>query len=296
MNSPTMGPGCLEHLESLKNFFLTSPRKSRFASFYRRLLVLRYNLMISPDANVIEIGCGMGELLNGIQAARKIGLDLSPDQIARGKERFPHLDLRTGSGETGMVPEGPFDVIILSDVLNYAADVEVLLRRLHASSHRGTRLLINVYNTLWRPLLGSARRLGLAAAQPASNWLSRKDVVNLCRLADWEVFKTFGAILIPLSLGPLGTFVNRCVAPFFGWLCLSIFLIARRSSLPRREPDVVSVVIPARNEAGSIEQAIKRVPRLGKETELIFVEGHSKDNTWNVIKALPDNFRPRTDC
>jgi hypothetical protein len=290
MNTPTMAPGCLEHLESLKQFFLAQPRKSRFASFYRKLLVHRYNLLIPRNANVIEIGCGMGELLNGLHAPRKIGIDLSPDQVARGKEQFPHLDLRTGAGETAVLPEGPFDVIILSDVLNYAADVEVLLRRLHGSSHRGTRLFINVYNTLWRPLLSSARRLGLAAQQPASNWLSREDVINLCRLADWEVFKSFGAILIPLPLGPLTSFVNRFIAPFLGWFCVSIFLIARRSSLPRREPGVVSVVIPARNEAGNIAQAIKRVPQLGRETELIFIEGHSKDNTWEVISALPDTF------
>jgi hypothetical protein len=198
--------------------------------------------------------------------------------------------LRTGSGETAVLPEGPFDVIVLSDVLNYAADVEVLLRRLHASSHRGTRLLINVYNTLWRPVLGSARRLGLAAEQPASNWLSRQDVINLCWLADWEVFKSFGDILIPLPLGPLSAFINRWIAPLSVWLCLSIFFIARRSGLLRREPDVVSVIIPARNEAGSIARAIQRVPQLGRETELIFIEGHSKDNTWDVIAALPDIF------
>jgi hypothetical protein len=285
-----MAPGCFEHLESLKNFFVAPPRKSHFASFYRKLLAHRYNLLIPSDASVIEIGCGMGELLNGLHASRKMGIDLSPEQIARGKERFPHLDLRTGSGETAVLPDGPFDFIILSDVLNYAADVEVLLRRLHASSYRGTRLLINVYNTLWRPLLGLVRRLGLAADQPASNWLSRQDVINLCWLADWEVFKWFGAVLIPLPFGPVSTFVNRWLAPLFSWLCLSIFLVARRSGLPRREPDAVSVIIPARNEAGSIAQAIERVPQLARKTELIFVEGHSKDNTWEVISALPDQF------
>lgn len=285
-----MAPGCCEHLESLKEFYRPAPRKSRFSSFYRKLLAHRYNLVIRPDASVIEIGCGTGELLNGLHAARKIGIDISPEQIARGKERFPHLDLRTGSGETVELPEGPFDVIILSDVLNYAADVEVLLRHLHTCSDRDTRLLINVYNTLWRPLLGLARRFGLAAEQPASNWLSRRDVINLCWLADWDVFKWFGAILVPLPLGPLSAFVNRWIAPLFGWLCLSIFLIARRSGLPRKEPDVVSVIVPARNEAGSITQAIERVPRLGRETELIFIEGHSKDKTWDVIAALPENF------
>jgi 2-polyprenyl-3-methyl-5-hydroxy-6-metoxy-1,4-benzoquinol methylase len=91
----------------------------------------------SPGCQRIEIGCGTGELLNGLHAARKMGLDVSLEQIARGKEQFPHLDLRTGPGETAVLPGGPFDVIILSDVLNYAADVEVLLRHLHTCSHRG---------------------------------------------------------------------------------------------------------------------------------------------------------------
>jgi SAM-dependent methyltransferase len=241
MNTFTMAPGCLEHLESIKEFFVTPPRASGFASVYRRLLAHRYNLLIRPDASVIEIGCGMGELLNYLDAKRKIGLDLSPEQIARGKDQFPHLDLRVGAGETAILPEGPFDVIILSDVLNYAADVEVLLRRLHALSHQGTRLLINVYNTIWRPLLGCARRLGWAAEQPASNWLSKQDVINLCSLADWGVFKSFGAILVPLPLGPVSGILNRWIAPLVEWLCLSTFLIGRRGDLPRRSAKGVSV-------------------------------------------------------
>jgi hypothetical protein len=80
MNTPTMAAGCLEHLESLKKFFVTPPRRSRFASFYRKLLVHRYNLLISPDANVIEIGCGMGELLNGLHAMLKLASIYRPNR------------------------------------------------------------------------------------------------------------------------------------------------------------------------------------------------------------------------
>jgi hypothetical protein len=165
-----------------------------------------------------------------------------------------------------------------------------LLRRLHASYHQETRLLVNVYNTLWRPVLGSARRLRFAAEQPASNWLSQRDVINLCTLADWDVFKSFGAILLPFPLGPLSTLVNRWLAPFLGSLCLSIFFVVAIRVCRKREPRVFSVVIPARNEAGSIAQTIERVPSLDRKTELIFIEGHSKENTWEVISTLPDTF------
>ena len=279
-----------DHLSEISTFYAKEAKKSYFSDYYPSLLAHRYNLLISPDSRVLEIGCGEGNLLSRIKAKRRVGIDLSPDQVARGSKLHPELELRVGAGESLLIEDGPFDVIIISDTLNEAADVEEFLRRLHGVSHRGTRLIINIYNTLWYSFLGMARSLGLAAPRPISSWLSRLDVINLCALADWEVFKSFGQILLPLPLGFLSRFVNRWVAPLANWACLSIFLIGRKRTPVRRDPKRVSVVVPARNEAGSIAQTIERVPRLGEETELIFIEGHSKDNTWEVISSLPDTF------
>jgi SAM-dependent methyltransferase len=290
MKIQEIAPGCAEHLRLVSGFYRAEPTPSVFTSAYRKLLAHRYNLLIPEDARVLEVGCGAGELLHRIRATDKIGVDLSPEQVARAKARYPLLDIRLANGELGPLPDGPFDVIVISDTLNYAADVEVMLRRLHTCSHRGTRLIINVYNTLWRPLLGLARWLGLAARQPASSWLSKQDVLNLCELADWKVFESFGQVLLPAPLGPVSAFFNRWVAPLAEWACLATFLIARKRDVPRRESKSVSIVIPARNEAGNIAHVIERVPPLGAEVELIFVEGHSTDNTWQAIRALPDTF------
>ena len=46
----------------------------------------------------------------------------------------------------------------------------------------------------------------------------------------------------------------------------------------------VSILIPARNEAGNIENGIKRIPKFGCHQEVIIVEGNSTDNTWEVIQ------------
>jgi glycosyltransferase involved in cell wall biosynthesis len=57
----------------------------------------------------------------------------------------------------------------------------------------------------------------------------------------------------------------------------------------------VSVIVPARNEAGNIPAIFERVPELGRHTELIFVEGGSRDNTFEVInQAIAD--QPERDC
>jgi glycosyltransferase involved in cell wall biosynthesis len=52
------------------------------------------------------------------------------------------------------------------------------------------------------------------------------------------------------------------------------------------------VVIPARNESGNIQNAIDRLPRLGRHTEVIFVEGHSTDNTWATIQHVVAQGHP----
>lgn len=51
----------------------------------------------------------------------------------------------------------------------------------------------------------------------------------------------------------------------------------------------VSVIIPARNEAGNIEKAVLRTPQMGLGTELILVEGHSKDKTWEEMLRVAAN-------
>jgi glycosyltransferase involved in cell wall biosynthesis len=65
-------------------------------------------------------------------------------------------------------------------------------------------------------------------------------------------------------------------------------------SIPKRAPkiDSVTVVIPCRNERGNIEAAVGRLPKLCDDTEILFVEGHSRDGTLEeihrVIAAYPD--------
>jgi glycosyltransferase involved in cell wall biosynthesis len=79
-------------------------------------------------------------------------------------------------------------------------------------------------------------------------------------------------------------------------LGITNFLVARPRPQPRTGPaPVVSVVVAARNEAGNIAAIFDRVPDMGAGTELIFVEGHSKDNTYERIKAeMARRRRPLT--
>jgi SAM-dependent methyltransferase len=275
-----------EHLDRVRAFYDAAPVAPQAgAAAYRGLLAHYYNLLIPPDASVLEIGCGSGELLAQLRCARKAGIDLAPAQIAAARRRVPDGRFFVQAGELLELGE-TFDVIIVSDTLNLAADVQRLFERLHTVSHADTRLVVNFQNTLWRPVLSLARLLGLKAPQPQNSWLASSDVFNLLRLAGWSPVFTQGRILVPFHALGLGSLVNRWLAPLLQWFCLTVFFVARRDHVgPPRRP-TVSVVIPARNEAGNIPAAVARTPDMGGGTELIFVEGHSRDATWAAIQKV----------
>ncbi len=179
-----------------------------------------------------------------------------------------------------------FDCIIISDTLNFAADVQRVLERLHCglpSAHPPDHQL-SVGGLAARP--GARRALGLRPKEPPSNWLATSDILGLMDLADWSPLMVQPRILCPVELLGIGSFLNRWVGPLFSWFCLTVFCVARPVRSRPTGPLTVSVVIPARNEAGNIEGAVRRTPEMGAGTELIFVEGHSKDNTWDEIERV----------
>jgi SAM-dependent methyltransferase len=281
-----------EHLDRVRTWYDSHLDEGAWGPVsYRTILAHYYCLLIPQAASVLEIGCGSGELLARIKARRKVGVDLSRRQVEDARIRCPEGEFHVQAGEELSLEER-FDYIIISDTLNFAADVQQILERAHAVSHPGTRLILNIPSALWRPAYALASALGLKPRAPSSNWLGTADVMGLLELADWAPLTTQARILWPAEAAGVGTFFNRWVAPVLPWFCLTLFVVARSVRSLRTAPMTVSVVVPARNEAGNIEAAVLRTPNMGAGTELIFVEGHSRDNTWDeiqrVAKAYPE--------
>ena len=166
--------------------------------------------------------------------------------------------------------------------MNYLWEVQGVLDGLKPLCAPHTRLLINFYSRLWQFPLNLARTLNLARPNLYQNWLTREDVNALLRLADFETIRDTQEILWPFSLGG---FANRFLVRLwpFSEMALSNFVVAR--PMPeRRQEAIVSVIIPARNESGNINAIFDRTPQMGRETEFVFVEGHSKDDTYATIE------------
>lgn len=274
-----------DQIESTRIFFDQQPANLLWpAQSYRRWLARYFNLIIPKDASVLEVGCGSGDLLALLTTKNITGIDIAENQIARASERIPNGTFFVQSGEE-MKVEGTFDYIIVSDTLNFAADVQLFLENLRRISAPHSRLILNFPSALWRPIFATATHFGLRADHPGNSWLSKADVENLLHLSDWEPIKFTSRILLPWAPLGLDHFANRWIAPLLPSLCLAVFCIAR-PPIRGDKTHSVSVIIPARNEAGNIPDAVRRTPDMGSRTEIIFVEGHSRDDTWTEIQRV----------
>ncbi len=257
--------------------------QSIFSRAYRGRLAEVYSLLISPGQRVLEVGCGLGDLLAATKPSYGLGIDFSPEMVAQAQKRYPNLNFSEGEAHSLDLNE-TFDAIIVSDLVNDLWDVQTALEKLRPLCNPSTRVILNLHSRLHQPALGLASALGLANRTLPQNWLTREDLENLLYLAGFEVIKRQKEVLLPLPL--IGGFFNKFLVklPVFDSLAWSNVLVARPQAQPAQEAPVVSVVIPARNEAGNIEAVFSRLPRMGRETEIVFVEGHSKDDTYETIQ------------
>jgi SAM-dependent methyltransferase len=278
-----------EHLQSIAAFFdafAPSERHWRRRNrTYYRLLESLHRFVVPDGASVLEIGSGGGDLLAALRPSRGVGVDLSPRMVEFARERHPQLEFVEAAGER-LVADETFDYVVLSDLVPYAFDLQALLQNVRAMTHERSRVIVHSYNQLWRPVIRLAEVLRLKPKKPIRNWVSPGDVANLLELADFDVVSSSREVLLPVKIPLLTTFVNGAIARLWGirQLCLTWWIVARPKPDPDRPELSVSVVIPCRNEAGMIGEIVERTPELGRETELLFVEGGSGDDTRAEIE------------
>ena len=280
-------------LRKIAQFYDANPSQSTWASRqYKRALAHHYRLLIPSGASVLEVGCAAGHLLALLPNQDVTGIDVSGRQIELARQNVPHGQFWVGAGETFEI-DRKFDYIVLSDVIGIAADVQQLFSNVSKLCHDRTRLLINYHNQLWRGPIALATMLGQKSRQPVASWFGRHDVRNLLWLSDWCLVREQPQIISPLSLLGFGRLLNKWLAPLLSPFCLSVFTTARLNRTPNRPRPSVSVIVPARNEAGNIQAAVERIPDLGAGTEIVFVEGGSKDHTWGEITRVTREFHDK---
>ena len=275
-------------------------KKRNLNSYYWEEITNYCDYFSHEDFSVLEVGCGKGELLNKIKAKQKVGIDFSTTMIKIAQEHYPHIEFHEMAAEQIKL-EQKYDLIILSNLIGYLEDIENVFKELHKVCHPGTKIIITYYNYLWEPFLNLGEKLGLKSPTPVQNWLTTSDINNLLFIAGFDVYRNSKRMIFPIYIPLISEFLNKYLAkfPLFRFFSLNIYTFAKPVPVivekQYKENYSVSIVIPARNESGNIENAILRLPKIGKHTEIIFVEGNSTDDTWLKIQEIQKKYASTHD-
>lgn len=268
------------------------------STYQRHLREMAANL-IPPGARVLDLACRNGDLLAALKPSRGVGVESDPGLIERARRAHPELTF-VCSDPAELKLDETFDYILMADLLVYVEDVCDLFDRARSFSHEGTRFFIASHNAAWQGVLQTAEHLGLKAIRPARNWLGFDDLRGLCLLSDLAIEQEGTCLLLP-SPDPISSFLNRWLAPprpvrrknptwGLHWIQ---WLMVHPAGRPALEPLTTSVIVPTRNERGNIRPCVERMPELGPDTELIFVDGASNDGTVAEIEEVMRDFPDR---
>lgn len=261
--------------------------------YYNTLLEKYFKFIIPAGSKVLEVGCGTGELLNAVQPVKGVGIDYSEKTVKIASDNFKDLTFFVQDAEDIKLNE-TFDYIILSDLLSSVQDIQKVFKCLKQVSDENTRIIISNYSYLWEPVLKLGESIGLKQKQPLMNWLSAKDIENLLSLEGFELIKSERKILFPKKIPLISAFFNSFVInlPLVKNLSLVNLLVIRKRE-EKKEEHSVTIVVPARNEKGNVENAITRTPAFGTFQEFIFIEGGSKDGTYEEVLRVQEKYKDK---
>ncbi len=253
---------------------------------------------IPKGQKVLEIGCWTGDLISKLKPSFGVGIDLCEKAISEAKETHTSPNLKFIAGDfsceekRSLIEGVKFDSIVIVNTLGQIHDVISFFKILHYYCHSKTRIYIYGYNRMWQPLYRLGEIFGLKVKSPEESWLPPEELKQMFYLTDFQEISINYHLLFPFYIPVVSKIINKFFAhlPLFENLSMITGFVLRpigeKYKLEKPLLPSCSVIIPCRNEAGHISELVKRLPKLTPESEYIFVEGNSTDNTEETIKNI----------
>jgi hypothetical protein len=243
--------------------------------------------IVPPGSTVLELGAGVGDLLNDLRPDSGVGLNVASGLTERALKKFPHLKFKTVRIDCQDLREAfcP-DYVLMTNMLDYVFDIWDLLENLRPLMTERTLLVITTSNPLWSPLFRLASKIGLRVPDSPRNFITNRDICSVLRLQGFDIVEEVLLVPVPKRIPLLSSFLNKLLPelPIVRFTSSVQCVVAR----PRitRPPLMCSVIIPCHNEAENISECIRRVPEMGIRTEIVVVDDGSTDATCERVREV----------
>jgi hypothetical protein len=223
---------------------------------------------------------------------RGVGIDISKEMIALASEKYPQYAFIHSPIETLHLDE-TFDYIIMVDVVDHVYDVMEVFQNLYRFCKPTTRIILTTINPWWDPILTFMEKIGAKMPEGPHNFIEKGNLRRIFEMMDFVVSYSGFMLLFPKRIPLLSYLANSLGVRIWGVNRLSCAQYMIIQPTAKNENDLglgCSVIIPCYNEQDNIEEAIRRVPAMGKATEIIVVNDGGRDNTVQKVKDLQSEF------
>lgn len=182
---------------------------------------------------------------------------------------------------------------IFNGIFNSNLDIQNLLMGLKKRLCRRDRVIVVLYNPYLRWLYRFLDTLGIRQGPAAHTFITETDLHNFAIISGFQVVTTGYVCGFWFRLFGIGPILDRIIRLTPGLKHISLVYVAvLRPVIPESAKPGLSVIVPARNERGNISNAIQHLSEcVDYPLEIIFVEGHSTDNTWEEIQRVVSAYQ-----
>lgn len=264
-------------------------KKDRWGRYIHLVGFSMIESLVPPGAKFLAIGPKVSQAMGVLKNGEGVVIDPyfeDRDIAAMPRVRFfSDFEQLQGKNEK-------FDCIILSYSIGMMEDILASLKDLRRFCHPGTRVITTYYSRAWQPMIKLSESLGIKSRSPELNWVPVEEIENLMFLADFQIVKRSMFCLVPIYIPFVSNFINKFISnlPLINLAGVITLEVSRPINLiddsNGKISPKVSIVVPARNEAGNIAEIVNRIPSFPGGEEILFVEGGSTDNTREAIERV----------
>ncbi len=189
-------------------------------------------------------------------------------------------------------PSEKFDLIVLTDIFELSDDIYNSLKNMKLHLNDNGLLILSSINPLWHLIINLLEKLGLKASSNFKSYIKPNKIENILRAANYEKIKSYNRLYFPFKFFGLGSLINYFFYIFLPFLNFGIrnYLVYSNRSL-QKNPSSKSILVPAKNEEGNLEELIKRIPEFQTEFEIIIISGESTDNTHQKSLEIQEKYK-----
>jgi len=183
-----------------------------------------------------------------------------------------------------------YDLIVVTDIFEVSLDIYNFVKFFKNTLTKEGKVLLTSINPKWNFILKFFELLKLKRNSNINAYIKPSKISNIFNSLNFEKLKSYNRQIFPFSFFGIGRLLNIFLELFLGVFNIGIktyFLYQLNETKSKNYSK--TIIVPAKNEEGNLDELINRIPRFKELYEIVLVCGPSKDNTYKKALEIQKN-------